>query len=389
MTPPRSSHSANVVRAAWRLPAADPAPPCRVWRDWLLVAVVPVLVIVEATLRPELPWRWWWAGVLIAASPALLWRRQRPLESLAVTYGATTMTAALTGAQPELVSTGYVLVFLYALARWGSGQALVCGTAILLTGFVISLIQGPQSIGDVIGSVTVVAALGALGFAFRWRAISRDREFERVKLLEREALARDLHDTVAHHVSAIVVQAQAGSAVAAHDPAATAQILEAITREARSTLTEMRSIVRVLRRDDDPELAPVPDIGSLRALASSHPTSPTVEVEVTGDEAGVPPAVAAIIFRIAQESVTNARRHARSASRIQIRLSVDDAGAALSVTNDGDHEQPAPAGFGITGMRERAALLGGALTSEPSPHGGWHVVASLPRHEWPSEGSAS
>ena len=113
----------------------------------------------------------------------------------------------------------------------------------------------------------MLVATVTLGVAFRWRAAARARELDRVKLLEREQLARDLHDTVAHHVSAIAIQAQAGTAVASTDPDAAAEVLRVIEGEASRTLDEMRSMVRVLRRGDAAELRRAPGIADLRQLA--------------------------------------------------------------------------------------------------------------------------
>jgi signal transduction histidine kinase len=224
-----------------------------------------------------------------------------------------------------------------------------------------------------------------LGLALRWRAGERARELDRVRLLEREELARDLHDTVAHHVSAIAIQAQAGIAVAPTAPDAATDALRVIEGEASRTLDEMRAIVRALRREgamaDDAELAPVAGIAELRALANG--SGPAVDVRVDGDDA-LPPAVAATLFRIAQEAVTNARRHARGATRVDVRVRMDTAGVRLDVRDDGDAAPSASSGYGLTGMAERAALLGGTCSAGPAPGGGWVVTALLPRTGWTS-----
>jgi signal transduction histidine kinase len=244
---------------------------------------------------------------------------------------------------------------------------------------------------------------GTLGLAIRWRRRARTRELEQVRLLEREQLARDLHDTVAHHVSAIAIQAQAGTAVAATDHDATAAVLRAIEGEASRTLREMRAMVGVLRASD-PKLAPTPGLVDLRSLAATDAGGPAVAVELDGDLDAVPPPVAAAVFRLAQEAVTNARRHARDATRVDVRVVVDEAGVRLVVRDDGTTKagvtrpqapRSAPAmqaervgavtaGFGITGMRERAALLGGTCEAGPSTNGGWVVTAALPRAGWTS-----
>jgi signal transduction histidine kinase len=236
-------------------------------------------------------------------------------------------------------------------------------------------------LSDVIGGLAVLASAIALGWAFRWRAGARARELDRVKLLEREQLARDLHDTVAHHVSAIAIQAQAGTAVAATDPDAAARVLRVIEGEASRTLAEMRSIVRVLR-EDAAERTPTPGIADLRQLALAEAGGPVVDVQVTGDVDALPPTIAATVYRLAQEGVTNARRHARNATRIEVCVHADEAGIQLDVHDDGDPAASATPGYGIAGMIERATLLGGTCEAGAAPDGGWVVTALLPRRGW-------
>ncbi|WP_074262045.1 sensor histidine kinase [Agromyces cerinus] len=378
------------VRSLWDAPAASPPPPRRVWRDWVLVAVIPPLVLLEASLRADVAWRWLWAVVLIALVPTLLWRRTRPLLMLAIAFGTGAVVAVATGGDPQLAATAYMLVLVYAAFRWGDGRARIVGAVLLVASTTLSLAFGPMTLTDLVGGTAVLVATISLGAAFRWRAGSRARELDRVKVDEREQLARDLHDTVAHHVSAIAIQAQAGTALAATDPDAAIAVLRTIEGEASRTLAEMRSIVRVLRRADAAELAPGPGLGDLGGLASTGASAagaaatdaPLVVVQVTGDAESVPPTIGAAVYRMAQESVTNARRHARRATRVEVLVRVDAAGIRLDVHDDGGPVASAAAGFGIIGMVERATLLGGTCSAGPAPESGWTVTAALPRSGW-------
>jgi signal transduction histidine kinase len=216
----------------------------------------------------------------------------------------------------------------------------------------------------------------------RYRARARQRELDQVKLLERERLARDLHDTVAHHVSAMIIRAQAGLATAPLNPSAATDALRVIEAEASKALAEMRGIVRVLRTDEPAELAPTPQVADLHTLAGRHLAGPAVEVAVDGDVEDLPAPVGTAIFRLAQESVTNARRHARNATRIAVSVVADDRSVRLQVTDDGE-AAPARAatagGFGLAGMIERAGLVGGTCEAGPGPVRGWTVTAVLPR----------
>ena len=372
----------RLLSSLWHAPAASPPPPRRVWRDWALVAVIPLFTLFEAATRSDVPWRWLWAAMLIALVPTLLWRRARPFLMLAIAFGVGWVFAAATGDDPQLITTAYFLILVYAVFRWGTGRAWVGAAAILAVSSTVSFVLGSTTAGDVIGGLGVLVATVALGVAFRWRAGARARELDRVKLVEREQLARDLHDTVAHHVSAIAIQAQAGTAVAATNPDAAAAALRTIEREASRTLAEMRSIVRVLRNGDDAERVPGPGLADLSALARTEPGSPVVAVQVAGDVEAVPPTIAAAVYRVAQEGVTNARRHARNVSRVDVRVQVDDVGIRLDVHDDGEPASSVSPGFGITGMQERASLLGGTCSAGPAEGGGWTVAAVIPRTGW-------
>jgi signal transduction histidine kinase len=238
---------------------------------------------------------------------------------------------------------------------------------------------GYLSLADTAAGFGVLSTACALGAALRYREKSRTRELDQVKLLERERLARDLHDIVAHHVSAIAIRAQAGIATAAVQPAAAIDALHVIAAEASRALAEMRSMVRVLRRDQPAELAPAPRIGDLEQLASRAHTGPLVDVEIRGDVEDLLPSVGTAIYHLAQESVTNARRHARQATRISVQVNADSTSVRLRVHDDGEASGSASPGYGLIGMIERADLLGGTCEAGPNPGRGWTVTAVLPR----------
>ena len=372
------------ARALWDAPPASPPPPRRVWRDWVLVAAIPLLALLEALLRTDVPWRWLWAVVLIALVPTLLWRRTRPFTMIAIAFGVGWIVSLATGGDPQLFTTAYFLLLVYAVFRWGSGRSMLGGGALVLGGILLSLVYSAPTVTDVIGGLAVVVTTSTLGVAFRWRAGARARELDRMRLLEREQLARDLHDTVAHHVSAIAIQAQAGTVVAQGDPDAAVDVLRVIEGEASRTLDELRSMVRVLRRTDAADRAPTPGFDDLRRLARSDAASPgpAVDVRVDGAVDSLPPPVSAAVFRLAQEAVTNARRHARNATRVDVHVRVDGAGVRLDVRDDGEPAASAAPGYGLTGMAERADLLGGTCEAGPAPGGGWAVTAVLPRTGW-------
>lgn len=364
---------------------AVPDPPRRVWRDWLLVGLLIPAVIVEGVARDVVPWRPV-ATILIAASIlTLLWRRTHPLAMVVIAFGTVIgiekLARALGHPPIEFYTSAFLLILPYSLFRWASGRHAAIGLGVMLATLASSLITEWTGIGDAIGGTIVLLFPAVLGAEVRHLVASRERDREAVKTRERETLARELHDTVAHHVSAIAVRAQAGRVVGAGDATAALDALEVIEQEASRTLAEMRGIVGTLRGGEDAELAPQPGLGDLSRLATSEDT-PRIDVHVDDDVGDVGPTVGAALYRVAQEAVTNARRHALGASEVTVCVRADADLVSLTVDDDG-WTDPArdrtSTGFGLIGMTERAQLLGGSLHAGPMPARGWRVAATLPR----------
>jgi signal transduction histidine kinase len=358
-----------------------------VWWDWALVGALVLVAVLEGALRPELANRAIWVPVAVGLTVMLLWRRSRPLLVVAISFITTDTITLLLGEQSGMNTMVAMLLLPYALFRWGSGREAVIGAPILLASLGIG-ITGVR-FSDAIGGATVLSSSVALGLAFRYRAGARIRELDQAKLLERERLARDLHDTVAHHVSAMAIRAQAGLATAASKPDAAVDALHLIEAEAARTLAEMRTIVRALRQSrpagqvDQADLVPNPGITDLARLARQARHGPSVDVEISGDVDDLPPAIGTAIYHLAQESVTNALRHARHATRVEVRVTTDDTSVRLRVCDDGEAvsaHHPPSAGYGIVGMIERADLLGGTCEAGPNPDRGWTMTAVLPRN---------
>jgi signal transduction histidine kinase len=152
-----------------------------------------------------------------------------------------------------------------------------------------------------------------------------------------------------------------------------------IEGEASRTLAEMRAMVRVLRDGAPAQYAPQPGVTDLVSLARRDPV-PAVDVELPDDLDELPLQVDAAVYRLAQEALTNALRHARNASQVEIRVTESAGLLRLRVIDDGqiDPARPATHGFGLLGMTERVQLLGGTLRAGPAPGGGWAVDAELP-----------
>src|SRR3954463_9427817 len=374
----------SALHALWVEPrptnAPDPGP-----RDWALVAVFLCWSLVELVVRHDLAPR----PLLLLDTLALLgplpWRRTHPLVAVVISFGTLTIVdivRILTGSQGGLLnSTSAALILAYALFRWGSGREAASGLGLILLWQPITTVADPTSLADTVGAYGFFLFAAALGAAIRYRTKFRIRDVDQAKAREREQLARELHDTVAHHVSGIAIQAQAGRAIAASHPERAVEALAVIEDAATRTLTELRAIVGALRASQGTEFAPQPGVAEVEQLATDGQARPCVEVALSGAFDDLSPAVGAAIYRLAQESVTNARRHARHVTQVTVAVTGDADQVRLTIDDDGSSGAGgrAPAGYGLVGMRERASLLGGTFHAGPAAERGWRVEAVLPR----------
>ncbi|MDQ0735642.1 sensor histidine kinase [Arthrobacter agilis] len=375
--------AAHALHAMWAEPRPT-HPPNRGPRDWTLVAVLISWSLVEAVFRQDLAPRPLLLTVLAVVGP-LLWRRTHPLVAVAVAFGTLTLVdiaRVLTGSQGALPSSiSATLILTYALFRWGSAREAASGLGLILLWLPITTVAEGAGLWEAVAGYAIFLFAAALGAVIRYRERIRIRDIDQAKSHEREQLARELHDTVAHHVSGIAIQAQAGRAIAASHPERAIEALAVIEDAATQTLTELRAIVGVLRASQDTELAPQPGVAEVEQLATDGRTRPRVEVTLSGEFDDLSPAVGAAIYRLAQESTTNARRHARHVTRITVTVTGDADRVRVTIDDDGSSGAGGrtAAGFGLVGMRERASLLGGSFDAGPAGEQGWRVEAVLPR----------
>lgn len=209
---------------------------------------------------------------------------------------------------------------------------------------------------------------------------------ERAAQQERQRIARELHDVVAHRLSTIAVQAGAGMHVLHQDPERARGAFEAIDGAARAGLAEMRRALGLLRSADaGAGLAPQPSLRDVERLADeSRDAGVPVDLTVDGDLHGIPAGLDMSAYRILQEALTNIRRHAPGA-QATVLVAADSANLRLRVVDDGGGRSPtivddghARPGHGLVGMRERVALYGGALQTGETADGGFAVSATLP-----------
>jgi signal transduction histidine kinase len=228
-----------------------------------------------------------------------------------------------------------------------------------------------------------VAFAGTVATGVHTRSIEQRRaaNARATRQSERDAIARELHDLVAHHVTGIVVQAQAARLVAATRSDVTAHALSSIERAGADALSSMRAMVGALRAErGDAPIAPTATIDDIRNLAASGTAALPVVVSLDAAAERLPSSVTASLHRIAIEALTNARRHGTGATTVDVAVACGPQHVTLAVTNDGAvvTDRPKGAGFGLVGIAERVAALGGRLEAGPRPTGGWAVRAVLP-----------
>ncbi|MFC4912675.1 sensor histidine kinase [Actinomadura gamaensis] len=336
-------------------------------------------------------------AVCLAAPLAL--RRRHPLGAWRLAASGLLLSAVLVPTNDRFVPSGVIamLFVVYTVAVRCSRETTV-GVA-LVTVLGSALLQ-PRTAA---GAAVLVAVPLLVGFLVRLRRTSR-RELEQQErrhrdaeavLLERQRIARELHDVVAHHMSMIAIQAEAAPYKTPDVPDETRADLAEIRATALDALREMRRILGVLRQEDGAVTAPQPSLDGLdELLAGARGTGLEVISKVVGDISGLPPGVGLTAYRIVQEALSNAMRHAPG-STVGVEIARGGGILRLSVVNGpaapGHSPTPSPpgAGHGLVGMRERVAMLGGELSATPVPEGGFAVLATLPETAPPDEAPSS
>ena len=331
---------------------------------------------------------------VLVVAVALWWRRTHPVPVAAV------VVAGLI--TPNAFPPAFLLFFgqfvplciaTFSAARYARGRgpwvaAGIIAAALLYADLFIPLMGGTTEILYHWGVLTVCFAIG------RWQAVMAERA-ERSRqqaidaeiaaaeavLAERTRIARELHDIVAHAMSVMVVQAGAAEQIADDDPVRVHKSLKAIRTTGTEALGEMRRLVGMLRDDSDVGLlAPQPGLSGLKALVDdAADTGLPVTLEVIGDERDLPAGVDLAAYRIVQEALTNARRHAAGAGIVRVTVRFEPERLELEVTDDGRASAAtAGSGHGLVGMRERVALYDGTVSAGPLSDGGFSVFAQLP-----------
>jgi signal transduction histidine kinase len=356
--------------------------------DALLVVLVGLVSVGFAARHAHRP-----IGIALALLQAvpLLVRRRCPVATLAVAVAATIAVA---------LGWGYLSPFAAAVGLYTVAAHVERRRALVTGGIAIAALAGP--VARDVGFESVPFAFHMVAFAAPWilgenlrtrrahllaleeRASRLEREREeharRAASEEQARIARELHDVVAHSVSVMVVQAAAGDDVFDARPDRAREALRSIEQTGRTALVELRRVLGALR-PDDAGLAPQPGLERLDALVERvNDAGLTIELDRQGDLTGLPASVDVSAYRIVQEALTNALKHAHaSTARVIVRRT--DEGVELEVADDGvgpASGMTTNGGRGLIGMRERAALLGGRFEAGAGRDGGFSVRAQLP-----------
>lgn len=359
----------------------------------LLLAVFGVaeVWIVDVNLKPVA------APAAAIAGLALYRRRVAPLQTVAIVFGviATESLAGVSLHKPDAPLL-MALVTLYTAGAYLPLLRAVAGLAFAIgcigIAFASSSTNGHS---DLAFTLVIVSAGWLIGRGMHGR-VSQTRELaERTRRLEQQAdaeravavaeerrrIARDLHDVIAHSVSVMVVQAGAAEDVFERDPRGVLEPIRAVQETGRAALVEISRLLGLLRADGaELGLAPQPRLEELPELvAQTQAAGLPVELRIEGTPRPLPLGIDLSIYRIAQEALTNARKHSAGA-RAEVVLRYDDELVELAVVNDAAASpvNGHRGGHGLIGMRERVAVFGGTLDAGPRPDGGFHVVARLP-----------
>lgn len=382
-------------------PDTPPSPAVRRLLTGLLGSGLALLWLTDLAGRPETV-----GGVLVLCfgmltAVALLLPDRRPslgTRAGVAALGSPALTAALLATAPMefswgLLETGALLGLLVRTTRLMRRPAAAVAFAAALG---IAVIVEPMRLGVGYDTLTysfllTFAVGGAVGLGCYLRLLDarRTRAITDVRQNERLELARDLHDFVAHHVTGIIVHANAALVIQETSPEQVKPLLEGISRAGGETLDSMRRLVRVLREEDHQGARPAGVLSELDRLVSAFSgggTEARLDVGPTVRAVRLAPEVETSVHRVVQEALTNVRRHAPHAD-VAVRLGLDRHGGGDLLRVEVRNTAPAVrstvptggrGGFGLVGLRERVEAVEGSLTTGRTPDGGWCVSAAFP-----------
>lgn len=360
-------------------------------RGWLLDGALAVVLLVgaEVDIAAQDGWRGPPAfnGLLAACvAIALIWRRSRPLAVLGVAVAATLLQSITYGSSDSPMDFFLVIVAVYSAAAYASPLALVVGLTV--AGSAIHSAGDPRlrTFGDAIYDSTMLVLVLLVGLGMRarqahTRAIEAAQEEREQAVIEeeRQRIARELHDIISHSLGVLVLQAGAAERVVDRDPEKAKEVLRSIRATGQQAVGEMGTLLSLVRGDAAGLREPQPKLSQIDGVVEKMREAGTnVQLAVEGQPRELPAALELSAYRILQEGLTNAAKHAPAAC-VRARVRYTPAAVELEVKDDGRGQQRGlGARRGLAGISERVAVFGGHFQAGAQPGGGWLVRAVLP-----------
>ncbi|MCW6003520.1 hypothetical protein K1W54_02820 [Micromonospora sp. CPCC 205371] len=351
---------------------------------WVGDAALVLLMLLSWSLQTGHGWgpRWQQALVLGGLVLPLLWRRRHTLRAAAVSLASAGLLFVLEPWAHQLPIAVWALnILVYTLVIQGRPRAATAVAALTATFYItctVSWLSDKLWIPTIAGYLLTIALMWAVGEFMRARRAYDAEKEGRAVAEERNRIARELHDVLAHSMSVMVVNAEGAALMRHTDPDAVDRALQAISATGRAALAELRRLVDVLH-EGSPR-SPQPTAADLRDLTERI----GADLAVTGDAEGLPASAALQTYRIVQEALTNVVKHAPAGAATYVRVDfgapAHDRRVRIEVTNSGGPSRPTAlpgSGQGLTGMRERVALFDGTLDAGPTRDGGFRVAATL------------
>lgn len=362
--------------------------------DIVLAVVLAGFGIYDAMNFPGMPGPEAVNAIVVATSALfLIWRRSRPLLAFTGSMGSLTALALVFGHYESGSSVFIGAVAVYSAAAYGRNLPYVVA---VIAGFSAALNLGQprdEAIGDLLWTAGALALMFSAGVAARrYRSRSAALEAQNLELErsqteraavaaaeERQRIARELHDIVAHALSAVVLQAGAAEQNLDRDPARVREALRSIRQTGQEAIGELGTLVALARDDHEPSRRPQPTLADLNhLLATTRDAGLPVVMVIEGEPGELPTALQLSAYRTIQEGLTNALKHAGEAeARVMLRY-LDNEFEVEVLDNGGGNAQGPGSRLGLAGLRERAGVFGGRLEAGPRPGGGWALRAVFP-----------
>lgn len=370
-------------------------------RSAVLVNALPPVVILLVT-APALivagDRRWWVWFLDVALVLPLLVRRRHPYPVFWVMAAVAFVQWSVGLRLPADIA---LLVALFMVAAYAERRRALAAAGVLELGAVLASVRFPGDAGGVLASLVfltgLVAAALFIGINLQTRRAylaslvdraerlerERDQQAQLAATAERTRIAREMHDIVAHSLSVMISLADGATAAGGTHPEEAAEAMRQASATGRLALAEMRRLLDVLRQDTPSDFLPQPDLDRIDDLIEQFRASGLiVRLATIGARRPLVPTAETTIYRVVQEGLTNALRHARNATTVVVTLTWTADSLTVDLCDDGEPmaaPPPAEVGHGLDGMRERVSIFAGSVTAgRDTPAAGWHVCAKLP-----------